>query len=154
VRRRGKLAGSALGEKPWSQFLNLFEIPGTMKDDIRSREDITRLMEVFYDRLLADPSISYLFTDVAGIDMKQHIPVIVDFWESVLFQADTYHKNAMLPHMELHKKSPLLKSHFDTWLSHFQSAADDLFAGENVTRAKSRAHSVATLMQIKISQLG
>ena len=125
-----------------------------MKKDIESREDITRLMETFYDRLLADPAISYLFTDVAMIDMPAHIPIIVDFWESVLFQADTYHKNAMRPHMVLHGKSALTKTHFDTWLAHFRGTVEDMFAGEKAFQAIERANSIATLMQIKIKQLG
>ena len=125
-----------------------------MKQDITSRADIMRLMETFYDRLLADPSISYLFTDVAGIDMAEHIPIIADFWESVLFQADTYHRNAMKPHMVLHGKSPLTKAHFDTWLGHFRSVVEDMFAGEKAFQAIERATSISTLMQIKIKQLG
>lgn len=125
-----------------------------MKKDITSREDLTRLMETFYDRLLKDPSISYLFTDVAQIDMKHHIPIIVDFWNSILFNADSYHNNAMKPHMALHGKSPLKKEHFDTWLMHFRATVDEMFEGEKAFQAKERATSVATLMQIKIKQLG
>lgn len=121
-----------------------------MNGDIQTRDDIVRLMTVFYERLLADPSISYFFTDIAKIDIKTHIPVIVDFWESVLFQSDTYHKNAMQPHMVLHQKSPLKKEHFDTWLSCFHGTVDSMFEGEKAILAKQRATSVATLMQIKV----
>lgn len=121
-----------------------------MKNDIRTREDLTRLMNSFYERLLADSSISYLFTDVAKIDIRSHIPVIVDFWESVLFQSDTYHKNAMQPHMDLHQKSPLKKAHFETWLKYFHGAVDEMFEGQKAILAKQRATSVATLMQIKL----
>jgi hemoglobin len=125
-----------------------------MKNEISSRDDITRLMNIFYDRLLADESISYLFTDVAKINIQEHIPIIVDFWESVLFRSDTYRKNAMQPHMALHAKSPLKKEHFDTWLYHFHGTVDALFEGEKAFQAKERATSIATLMQIKINQLG
>ena len=40
-----------------------------MKRDIESREDLLQLMKLFYDKLLHDESISYLFTDVAKIDL-------------------------------------------------------------------------------------
>jgi hemoglobin len=124
-----------------------------MKTDIQSRKDIFLLMQQFYKKLLADESISYLFTDVAKINLEHHLPVLVDFWESILFQSDTYRKNAMQPHMNLHQKSPLKKSHFDTWLKYFTETVDELFEGENAFMAKERAKSIATVIQIKTSQL-
>lgn len=124
-----------------------------MKKDIDSREDLLVLIKTFYEKLLADNSISYLFTDVAKINLEHHFPVLVDFWDSVLFQSDTYHKNAMQPHMALHQKSPLQKHHFETWLRYFKETVDELFAGDNVFIIKERATSIATVMQIKIKQL-
>ena len=47
--------------------------------DIATRGDIELLMNTFYERLLADENISYIFTDVAKLDIKTHIPVIADF---------------------------------------------------------------------------
>ena len=124
-----------------------------MKKDIDSREDLLVLIKTFYEKLLADNSISYLFTDVAKINLEHHFPVLVDFWDSVLFQSDTYHKNAMQPHMALHHKSPLQKHHFETWLRYFKETVDELFAGDNVFIIKERATSIATVMQIKNKQL-
>ena len=123
------------------------------KKDIENREDLHLLMQAFYKKLLSDDSINYLFTDVAKIDILQHIPVLVDFWDSILFKADTYRKNAMQPHMILHQKSSLQKSHFETWLRYFKETVDELFEGEIAFMAKERATSIATVMQIKISQL-
>ncbi len=125
-----------------------------MKKDIANREDLLLLVTVFYKKLLADDSISYLFTDVAKIDMAHHLPVLVDFWESILFQTDTYRKNAMQPHLALHQQSPLQKNHFETWLRYFKESVDELFDGEKALITKERATSIATVMQIKISQLG
>lgn len=120
-----------------------------MKRDISNREDLLLLVTRFYEKLLADNSINYLFTDVAKIDLSHHLPVLVDFWDSVLFQSDTYHKNAMQPHMALHRQSPLLKHHFKTWLRLFKETTDELFEGEIAFIAKERATSIATVMQIK-----
>src|SRR6188474_1405657 len=107
-----------------------------MKKDIQSREDLFELMKLFYNKLLNDRSISYLFTDVAKINLEHHLPVLVNFWESVLFQADTYRKNAMQPHMDLHSKSPLQPQHFETWLKYFKESVDELFEGEKAFMAK------------------
>ena len=124
------------------------------KKDIETREDLLLLMQEFYKKLLSDNSISYLFTDVAKISFEHHLMVLVDFWDSVLFQSDTYQKNAMQPHMVLHQKSSLTKQHFETWLGYFKETVDELFSGSNAFIIKERAISIATVMQIKISQLG
>ena len=124
-----------------------------MKKDIATREDLLLLVTRFYDKLLNDGSISYLFTDVARINLEHHLPVLVDFWDSILFQSDTYRKNAMQPHLVLHQKSPLKNHHFDSWLRYFNETVDELFEGEKAFIAKERALSIATVMKIKIKQL-
>jgi hemoglobin len=124
-----------------------------MKKDISGREDILQLMKLFYKKLLTDSSISYLFTEVAKIDLLPHLDTLVDFWDNILFQNDVYRKNAMQPHLNLHQQSPLQKGHFETWLRYFNQSVDELFEGEKAFLAKERALSIATVMQIKISQL-
>ena len=123
-----------------------------MKKDITIREDIELLMNNFYERLLSDEAISYIFTDVAKLDIKTHIPVIADFWESVLLNKSVYHNNTMKIHLDLNDKTPLLKEHFEVWLKHFTATVDELFEGNIALVAKQRATSVATVMQIKVAQ--
>lgn len=124
-----------------------------MKKDITNREDLLLLVTRFYEKLLSDPSIRYIFTDVARIDLDHHLTVLVDFWDSVLFQSDTYRKNAMQPHLLLHQRSALTPQHFTTWLRYFTETVDELFEGETAFIAKERANSIATVMRIKIKQL-
>jgi hemoglobin len=124
------------------------------KKDIENRNDLLLLMQEFYKKLLADNSINYLFTDVAKIDLHHHLPVLVDFWDSILFQSGIYQQNAMQPHIALHQKSRLAKQHFETWLRYFKETVDELFSGDNAFIIKERATSIATVMQIKIKQLG
>jgi hemoglobin len=124
-----------------------------MKKDINSRGDLLLLVKKFYEKLLNDETINYLFTDIAKIDLDHHLPVLVDFWDSILFQSDTYRKNAMQPHLILHQKSPLEKHHFETWLMYFNNTVDELFEGEKAFVVKERAKSIATVMQIKLVQI-
>jgi hypothetical protein len=56
-----------------------------MHPDITSRDDIDALMRDFYGRAMSDPVIGRLFTEVAHLDLDEHLPVIGDFWESTLF---------------------------------------------------------------------
>lgn len=125
-----------------------------MKKDIESRDDLLLLVTHFYEKLLSDTSISYLFTDVAKINLEHHLPVLVDFWDSILFGSDTYRKNAMQPHLHLHHLSPIKDDHFETWLRYFKQTVDELFEGEKAFLAKERATSIATVMKIKLKQTG
>jgi hemoglobin len=114
--------------------------------EIESRADIDRLMNVFYARALVDPVIGYIFTDVAKLDLEHHLPIIGDFWESMLFGTPAYQKhgrNPMLVHKELHLKSQLTREHFERWLEIFTTTTDELFKGENADHIKIRAAAIA-----------
>ena len=121
-----------------------------MKRDISTRQDIELLLNSFYCRLMADERINYIFIDVAKLDIKTHIPVIADFWETVLLNKNVYQNNTMKIHLDLNKKTTITKEHFDVWLYHFNAAVDELFEGNTAELAKQRARSVATVMQIKM----
>jgi len=123
-----------------------------IKKDIENREDIFLLLTAFYHQLLQDPTISYIFTDVAKIDLQHHLPILTDFWEMVLFHTDTYRKNAMQVHTNLNRMTPLTGIHFETWLAHFNKVIDNMYEGEKAFLAKQRAQSIATSMQINIAK--
>ncbi len=64
-----------------------------MKKDIANREDIDLLVKTFYTKLLNDNTINYIFTDVVKINVETHLPVIADFWESILLNRNIYNNN-------------------------------------------------------------
>ncbi|WP_457615720.1 group III truncated hemoglobin [Lutibacter sp.] len=122
--------------------------------DIENRQDIYVLMKKFYVKLMSDEEMKHFFT--AFLDknlLEEHLQTLVDFWDNILFYSGAYQKNAMRPHLQLQKQHPFSKNHFQKWLSHFNASVDELFEGEVAHTAKSRALSIATVMQIKISEL-
>ena len=121
-----------------------------MMKDVQTRADLEYFLEKFYGDVLADASISYIFTDEAKIDLRSHLPKIADFWEHLILGTATYSKNLLQIHLDLNQKSGLSAAHFQTWLSLFNKSLDQNFAGENVEIMKTRALSIATLMQLKI----
>lgn len=118
--------------------------------DIETRSDVEQLLSTFYGTMLKDPLLGPIFIDVAKIDLEEHLPLLCDFWESVLFNNATYKGNPMEVHIQLHEKTPLRQVHFDKWLEHFNHTLDVLFEGEKALLAKQRAHSIAILMLMKI----
>ncbi len=123
------------------------------KTDIETRADIECFVRKFYDLLLADEKLSYIFTDVAKIDLQPHLILVSDFWEGILLNPSAYRRNAMQPHLDLNKKTPLLPEHFERWLTHFETSIDAFFAGEKAHHAKNRARSIAMVMQVKLAQM-
>lgn len=118
--------------------------------DIETRADIDELMQAFYARALADGVIGYIFTDVAKLDLEHHLPIIGDFWESLLFGTPAYSKhgrNPLLVHRELHEKSSLTAEHFQRWLEIFIATVDQMFDGERAEYLKQRAAAIAVRMQ-------
>lgn len=121
------------------------------KKDVETREDLEQMLAVFYARVFKDELIGHFFTEVVQLDMKQHLPVITDFWEGIVFNRDTYRGNAMTVHQQVHRLSPIGKQHLERWLQLFQQTVDEFFEGERATLMKQRAVSIATLMTMKFN---
>jgi len=118
--------------------------------DIISRKDIELLMEKFYDKVKTNDTIGPIFNDVAKVNWAHHIPIICDFWETLLLDSPSYRKNVMEVHFNLNRKIPLEEKHFRAWLKLFTDTVDEYFAGEKAEMAKKKAKSIAALMQFKI----
>ena len=118
--------------------------------DIQTREDLHLLMSEFYKKLLADDKISFIFTEVAKIDLKPHLLDLVDFWEQILFDTGSYRKNVLQIHLDINKKIKLSSAHFGIWLQYFNITIDENFKGQIAENMKTRALSIATVMKIKM----
>ncbi len=117
--------------------------------DISSREDIEFLMRAFYKDAFQNNNIGDFFTKIAKLDLEEHLPHIIDFWELQLFRKGGYKKNVLQIHKDLGDKKSLEKTHFETWLSLFNATVDKNFKGEKANLIKTRALSIATVMQLK-----
>jgi hemoglobin len=124
-----------------------------MKHDIQTRDDLFLLVKTFYEKLFADELLQTIFIDVAKIKLEEHLPILVDFWDSILLDGDTYRRNQMEKHTELNKKFRLEKQHFDQWIFLWNQTIDELFIGEKAEHAKFRAKSIADIMSYKMDYL-
>lgn len=111
--------------------------------DIRDRSDVAELVESFYGRVFNDPLIGHIFTDIAKLDLNHHLPIMCDFWETVLFRAGLYRRNALKLHQNLNNKFPLQREHFARWLELWCTTVDETFAGEKAELAKLQATRIA-----------
>ena len=119
--------------------------------DIESRTHLEELVKAFYQQALVDPQIGYLFEN---LDLEHHIPVIVDFWDSVVFRTASYRGGLMYKHLVLNQNKPLEAAHFARWLQLFAATTDALYSGPRADLVKGFAQSVARTMQERILGTG
>lgn len=125
-----------------------------MKQDIQNRQDIEKFLWAFYRKAFRDELIGRFFTEVVPLNLDTHIPVIADFWDSVVFNTRGYRKNVMEVHRNIHNLSAIKKEHLERWVQIFTETSDEFFEGERAILMKHRAQSIATLMDIKLNHDG
>jgi hemoglobin len=120
-----------------------------MKPDIETRADLERLLDEFYAVATSDAVIGHHF---AELDLAAHLPVIVDFWDKLLFGRPIYFGNPLQVHQRIHVKAPLLPEHFARWVEIFTQTADALFEGEKADEAKRRAAGIAENLSARLAE--
>jgi hemoglobin len=121
-----------------------------MKKDIQNIADIKVLIDHFYEGVVQDPMIGYIFTDTFKVNWTKHLPIMYSFWENTLFYTGNYNGNPMMMHRKIHDRVHLTPEQFDRWVTLFCANVDAHFEGEKADLAKQRAESIATIMKIKI----
>jgi hemoglobin len=121
------------------------------RGDIADRADIAALLTDFYGRAFRDEMLGPIFVDIARMDLAAHLPVMCDFWETVLFHSGGYRGNALRPHQRLHERAHLTSAHFDRWLALWSATVDDRHAGPKAELAKVQATRIAGAMDRRIT---
>lgn len=116
---------------------------------IESREDIKVLVDSFYDKVNQDDLLAPVFNDFAEVHWTTHLPVMYDFWSSILLGDQTYRGNPFLKHIPL----PIDRPHFGRWLELFIKTVDSHFVGEKAEEAKLRAKSIAGIFEYRLSAI-
>ena len=123
-----------------------------MKPDIQSREDLEIIISSFYKKLTSDHLLFPFFEEIVkSKPLEHHLSIIVDFWQDILFQTYRYKNNPMQKHLDFHQKMKFEKEHFTLWLQYLTETVDEKFEGENALNMKTRASSIATVMQLKMN---
>ncbi len=114
------------------------------KRDITNRDDLVKLLIEFYTLAVKDDVIGSKFANLA---MEEHIEIIADFWDSILFGTNQYQGDPFGKHIPLDLKS----AHFKKWLELFNTTVDEMFSGPNAREAKHRASTIARVFQYKLT---
>lgn len=119
------------------------------RGDIATRKDVETLVYRFYDKIRADTLVGPIFSDVAHVDWDVHLPIMVQFWESLLLGAHTYSGRPFPKHFGL----PVEQAHFERWLTLFRDTVDEHFTGAKADEAKLRALAIADTFAMRMRVL-
>ena len=114
-----------------------------MKKDITTREDIERLVDNFYKKVQGYELLGPVFSHV---DWPHHLPVMYNFWSSMLLGEQSYRGNPFQKHLPL----PIQGKHFDQWIKLFTETVNENFAGDKAEEVKMRAQSIAGIFQVRM----
>jgi hemoglobin len=117
-----------------------------MLKDIGTRENVELLVNEFYEQVQKDPLLAPVF---GHVDWPHHLPIMYNFWSSMLLGDQTYQGNPFHKHVGL----AIRAEHFDRWLQLFTRTVDENFSGAKADEAKSRAQSIAGIFQYKLGLL-
>jgi len=120
-----------------------------MKKDIENEEDIKLLVDTFYDHVNQNELLGPVFNDFAKIDWEHHLPLMYNFWSTVLFGSMAYKGQPFPKHMRL----PINREHFGQWIELFTSTVDELFEGMRAEEIKQKATSIAQVFQMRLGLL-
>lgn len=109
-----------------------------------SEEDISRLVEHFYELIRADPELGPIFNAKID-DWAPHLATMCDFWSSVMLTTGRFKGQPMPKHIALAEF--VEPRHFDIWLALFRRAANDVCAPEIASAFVSRAERIAASLQ-------
>jgi len=111
--------------------------------DISTREYIVLLVDSFYKKVKADELLAPKFKH---LDWPKHLPIMYNFWSSMLLGEQSYQGNPFQKHPPL----SINANHFERWLKLFTQTVDENFSGSKADETKSRAQSIAGVWQHKM----
>jgi hemoglobin len=111
--------------------------------DITNHKDIVVMVDAFYEKVKKDELLSPVF---AHVDWTHHLPVMYDFWSTIVLGAQAFQRDPFQKHIPL----GLEVKHFNRWLKLFNHTIDEHFAGVHADEVKSRARNIASIFEHKL----
>lgn len=111
---------------------------------------IDRLVETFYARIRAHPTLGPVFHRAIGEDAAAwdaHLAKLKRFWSAIMFRNGAYQGDPFSAHLRL----PDLRAEmFADWLALFDATAAELFAPDIAAEFSERAHRIARSLRMGI----
>ena len=116
-------------------------------NEIKNREDITSLVNSFYEKIRQDDMLGPIFySHIHDNKWPEHLSKLADFWETNLFGIAKFKGNPSQKHITVDKNMnhSITQVHFGKWLQLWFESIDELFEGEIAFKAKNAARKMST----------
>lgn len=105
-----------------------------------NRENIIRLMALFYSKAMRDDVLGPFFTNELGDDIEdeewvEHIELLADFWLATLLGEKTYKGNFIGAHIKI---ANINKESFIQWIQLFSESADEIYVSNTANLFKNK----------------
>lgn len=120
------------------------------KNDLKTRDDVFKLVSSFYDKVRKDDTLGPFFNKID--DWDEHLDRLTTFWESSLFLKTKYYGDPLKAHVKAddEHENAISEFHFGIWLNLWHQTIDELFEGDFAENAKRRARKMGTFLYLKI----
>ncbi|RKS53672.1 hemoglobin [Gillisia mitskevichiae] len=124
-----------------------------MKEDLKNRSDVNKLVLSFYNKVRKNEEIGYFFENSIQ-DWDAHLEKLTDFWETNLFFTGGFHGNPAMAHAKVDRENnnSITEYHFGIWMNLWFQTIDELFEGEMAQRLKDNARKMSTHLFLRIYQ--
>ena len=124
-----------------------------MKQDLSNHDQLEALLRHFYQLVLADSIIGYLFVDVAKIDLDAHLPKVVHVWHDLLFATKHYDGGLFAAHLGVHNQVALKPGHFTRWLYLLERSIQECeLEGPKTQQMLTLAHRISKSLSAALSE--
>lgn len=107
-------------------------------------DKLKTLVDVFYERVRADPELGPIFNDAIG-DWPEHLEKLTAFWSSVMLTSGRYKGNPMMAHLKhVRRITPAL---FDRWLALWARTTSDVMAPAAASALQEKAQRISESLQ-------
>jgi hemoglobin len=119
--------------------------------DLATCADVEALLRGFYGQVLVDDILAEPFAEIRANGLESHLPVMCDFWQTVLFSVRLYGGSAVRAHQPVHDRYLLTAGHFLRWLQLWTSTIDQMYQGPVAEHAKIQATRIARAMHRRLT---
>ena len=110
--------------------------------------DIALLVDTFYGRIRAHPSLAPVFYAAIGeteAEWAAHLAKLRRFWSAVMLRSGAYQGDPYSVHLRLPDLKPEM---FTQWLALFDATCEALFPPETAAAFSERAHRIARSLRM------
>ena len=112
-----------------------------------SEKQIRQLVDLFYDKVRADPELGPIFERVIQEEWGPHLQKMYDFWSSVMLTTGRYKGQPVV----IHKRIDGLEiGLFDRWLALFGESCAELLDGETAGLFWRKAVRIAESLKLAL----